>query len=470
MRLRSWLLLALLSGCGGGEVGPDAAPPRASYSPVDTDGRRFLDAEGRTVILRGVNARVEGIFDVTFDDGRIALEPIPPLTAADCVRMRELGFNLLRLPINWSGLEPERDVFDETYLAAVDAAVQCAADAGVYVLIDMHQDAYSKEIGEDGAPLWAIEPPPTMLLEGPLEDLGDRRLSEQVLAAFDGFFAPADANGLQAELADALAYVAARFADDPAVVGFELFNEPVGDSVEIDAFHVRAATRVRAAAPGKLIFFEPNSIRNLVDFAAIPSDPFPVAGAVYAPHVYTYVFSDPSNQLDTATIEDLRPSVDNAAFEAQAWGAPLFIGEFGFDPASPNFAKWVGLELDLQDEYAASSAFWVWKEESQGSWGLFTRTMTGWDERPDTIAVLSRPYAERIAGAPTTIRWDATAGTLTVAYDDAVDAANVLFVPERFTVASASCDGQATTPMVAARLVSLSCGQAGAHTVVLTLN
>src|SRR6185436_7667614 len=155
--------------------------------------------EGRVAILRGINARVQGVFDVTFADGRTALEAIPELTDADCRRMRALGIDLLRLPINWSGIEPERDRFDEEYLKRVDAAVKCAGDAGVLVVVDLHQDAFSKEIGEDGAPLWAIQPAPDMLLEGPLHDLGERRMSRQVTRAFETFFAVGDPSGLQGE-------------------------------------------------------------------------------------------------------------------------------------------------------------------------------------------------------------------------------------------------------------------------------
>lgn len=41
------------------------------------DDGRLVDQRGREVTLRGVNARVEGLFDVTFDDGRLPLEAIP---------------------------------------------------------------------------------------------------------------------------------------------------------------------------------------------------------------------------------------------------------------------------------------------------------------------------------------------------------------------------------------------------------
>ncbi len=118
-----------------------SSDPTPKTSPLWSDGVHRRDAEGRVALLRGINARVEGVFDVTFDDGRTPLEPIPALTAADCTRMRELGFDLLRLPINWSGIEPARGAYAEAYLARVDAAIDCAGNAGLYVLVDLHQDA-----------------------------------------------------------------------------------------------------------------------------------------------------------------------------------------------------------------------------------------------------------------------------------------------------------------------------------------
>ena len=115
------------------------------------------------------------------------------------------------------------------------------------------------------------------LLQGPLDDLGARRTSQQVTDAFNTFFAAGDPSGLQAACIAALEHVAQRFADDPAVLGFELYNEPpVGEEL-VDAFSFAAAARVRAAAPDKLVLFEPTALRNLVDFApkargAVPGD------------------------------------------------------------------------------------------------------------------------------------------------------------------------------------------------------
>jgi endoglycosylceramidase len=270
--------------------------------PLGSDDTHFRDAEGRTVFLRGVNARVEGVFDVTLSGDRVPVEEIPELTSADCARMAELGFNVLRLPINWSGIEPEPDQYSEPYLLAVDAAIECAWNAGVYVIVDLHQDAYSKEIGEDGAPLWAIVPEPEMLLEGPLEDLADRRLSTQVAKAFESFFATGDPHGLQAAFIDVLALVGTRYAGHPGVIGFEIFNEPVIQGNLLYPFTFAAAERLRAVAPEKLVFFEPPVFRNQLDSSPLAAAPFPVPGGVYSPHVYTEVGS-------SFSIYDLDPSI-----------------------------------------------------------------------------------------------------------------------------------------------------------------
>ncbi|HEY5921166.1 MAG TPA: cellulase family glycosylhydrolase [Kofleriaceae bacterium] len=449
--------LVVLAACSGDE------PPKTT--PLWSDGTHLRDAEGRVALLRGINARVEGVFDVTFADGRTPLEPIPPLTHADCTRMRELGFDLLRLPINWSGIEPSRGSYDESYLQRVDAAIDCAGDAGLYVIVDLHQDAYSKEIGEDGAPLWAIEPPPEQLLQGPLTDLGARRVSPQVQAAFRTFFATDDASGLQAAFADMLTHVAARWARHPAVIGFELFNEPDTGSAELDAFHAHTAEAVRAAAPDKLVFFEPPALRNFTDFIPKPMRPFATSGAVYSPHIYTFVFYPDQTRFQTATPDQLEPSVQAARDEATAWKTPLFIGEFGVGPNDDaQHALWMHTQAQLHARYFASNAFWLWKEQSQGSWGLFAydATTATWTERPHVIAWVSRVHVARIAGTPVSLEAsvDGSAITLELAPGSASEAPHLIYIPERYASSTQiSCDGAAVAAQrdPATGLVAIVC-------------
>src|SRR5262245_31435045 len=152
---------------------------------------RLVDHRGREVTLRGVNARAEGVFDVTFDDGRLPLEAIPRFDAGDAERMAALGFDFLRLPINWSALEPERGRYAKAYLDRISDVVAVCARHDILVLLDFHQDAFSKEIGQDGAPRWVLDlllgPNGYPYVGGPLEDLDARRLAPHTIEAFRRF-------------------------------------------------------------------------------------------------------------------------------------------------------------------------------------------------------------------------------------------------------------------------------------------
>ncbi|MDB4969178.1 MAG: hypothetical protein JWN44_4867 [Myxococcales bacterium] len=415
--LIAWLASAL--GC--------ASSDRAHYAPVDTEHGQFRLPDGRTLILRGVNARVAGLFDVTFDDGRLPLETIPAFDESDAARMASLGFNLLRLPLNWSAFEPQRDAYSPLFLDAVAAVVAACGRHGIYVLLDVHQDAFSKEIGEDGAPLWAIEPAPTKLLGGPLTDLGDRRTSAQVFDAFTAFFTN-DANQVQDHFASMVQQLAIRFRGDTAVLGYEIFNEPIATDAELLSFHTKVAQAIRRYDPDHLIAFEPPTTRNFLDSASFSNAPFPVGGSVYAPHVYTAVFgNDPRLANDTYQAA-LANSIKNARDEADSWDAPLLVGELGVGPDQLHALDWIRHAYDAADSTLASMAFWVWKEQEQGQWGLFTHGSDGsWQDRPEMMDAVARPYAKVVDGSAATMAWDGT--TLTVGFSPTGRGEHAVFFP-----------------------------------------
>jgi hypothetical protein len=246
----------------------------------------------------------------------------------------------------------------------------------------------------------------------------------------------------------------------------EIYNEPFADPVWLRPFYETAARRMRDRAPRKLVLFEPSVVRNAEDVESPVDPPFPVAGAVYAPHIYTFAIAD-QDRLPTLSIDDVRPSHTAARAEAELWQTPLFITEFGIGPELANYSEWIRLQLDAQDENLASSTFWLWKELGQGLWGMHELDELGaWTERPAMVAAVSRPFAHRIAGTPASMRWDGAA--LTLAYADAVAAPNVVFVPERFDVASVTCDGAALA-VGEPPLLEVTCSGPGAHTVVVAL-
>ncbi len=429
-----------------------AAAPAAAFDGLrlrTVDGR-LVDAQGRELTLRGVNARVRGIFDVTFADGRLPLEAIPGFDDGDAARMQRLGFNLLRLPVSWSALEPVRGLYDPAYLLRLAHLVDVCAAHDVAVLLDFHQDAFSKEIGEDGAPRWVLDlllgPGNYPFLGGPLTDLGARRLAPAALGAVRAFFR--NDHDVQDLFADGVAVVARQFHRSRAVLGYEIMNEPLafvvpdGDAALL-AFHLRVVERIRRIDRRHFIAFEPDAIRNLLNTAPLPAARFPDGRALYAPHIYTDVFD--GRDFRSGDPAELAPSMEHAAAEAAAWGMPLLVGEYGIDPNATNANAWIKAELDLQDRFRAHSAFWVWEETSQGHWGLFeNESSEPGGERFARTTALSRTYARAVPGTVLEQVFDATANTLRLRYHPRGHAPLELFVPARRYPAGVvvRCDGQ----------------------------
>lgn len=186
---------------------------------VSVKDKKFIDAEGREIILHGVN-----IEDKSKEHNYLSWHK-----EEEFVKMRDWGFNCIRLIIIWDGVEPKPGVYNDQYLAGVDKRIQWAKENGIYVILDMHQDLYSAKFGGDGAPSWAV-------LDNGKPHVYDNSVwsmayftSPAVHSAFDNFWANkpvVDGIGVQDHFAKAWQYVAKRYANEPAVIGYDLFNEP----------------------------------------------------------------------------------------------------------------------------------------------------------------------------------------------------------------------------------------------------
>jgi hypothetical protein len=132
---------------------------------------QFVDAEGRTLMLRGAN--VSGSSKIPFSprveptDARfychreVSYVGRPfPLEEADehLTRLREWGLTFLRLVVTWEAIEHEGPgLYDVEFLEYIRAVVKKAGEYGFLVLVDPHQDVWSRYTGGDGAPGWTLE-------------------------------------------------------------------------------------------------------------------------------------------------------------------------------------------------------------------------------------------------------------------------------------------------------------------------
>ncbi len=124
-------------------------------------GRWFVDAAGRRHLLRGVN--LGGSSKVPAGE---AADGVPtfvgrpfPLAEADehLARIRRWGFTWLRLVVPWEAVEPAAPGrHDADYLAYLRRVVERAGEHGLAVVLDPHQDVWSRASGGSGAPAWTL--------------------------------------------------------------------------------------------------------------------------------------------------------------------------------------------------------------------------------------------------------------------------------------------------------------------------
>ncbi|GAP12570.1 endoglucanase [Longilinea arvoryzae] len=139
---------------------------------IHLDSRNFKDEYGRTLMLRGVNLGGSSKVPVQpdgatwnkagfYDHRHVSFVGRPfPLAEADehFNRLRNWGFTFLRFLVTWEAIEHAGPgIYDEAYLDYVRAIVEKAAEYGIQVFIDPHEDVWSRFTGGDGAPGWTLE-------------------------------------------------------------------------------------------------------------------------------------------------------------------------------------------------------------------------------------------------------------------------------------------------------------------------
>ncbi|HEX7663805.1 MAG TPA: cellulase family glycosylhydrolase, partial [Polyangiaceae bacterium] len=238
---------------------------------------------------------------------------------------------------------------------------------------------------------------------------------------------------------------------------------------DLIAFDREVLPIVRAAMPNKLVLFEPNAVRNVVGRSPIATDSIG-AGTVYAPHVYTLAFNGSTEEKEAVTKDQLDPSNASARDEADGFRAPLVITEFGFDSTVSSFANYIRWQYELQDQYLASSFYWVWKE--YGTWGFYDIDASGnATERPAVFAAHARVRLEAVAGRLVSVGYDSDAKRFEAVFvgDPNVTAPNLVSVGQTpgFANAKATCDGNEVA-IGTGNPLSIPCNGSSTHTIVVT--
>ncbi|WBP86681.1 cellulase family glycosylhydrolase [Kitasatospora cathayae] len=428
MRLRRTAVALLLAATAALTATPapatatDSAPAstpahgghRAAHFPTgtvtDPDGRTALtDAQGRRLQLRGFN-----------------LDKYAEATPADLDSVAAQGFTLVRLPVSWTRLEPERGRLDPVELHRIRQLLDRADQLGLLVLVDFHQDVYGPEFGggTNGIPVWATRDDGLPFTPDP-NDWFAGYFQPAVQAAFRHLYDDPD---LRAWQADFYTRLARELRGHRSLLGYDLFNEPFGpvdgdptdpavlaaasaalEQGRLAGMYRRLITAVRRVDSRAWLFVEPTVLVGQGVPTRLPgfTDPRPGAPRLgYAPHFYDTAVENGADwnpadgfiQRYTAAITAY-PTANRLPVLVGEWGPP--------NSRTPGNTQLVRRQVAAMDGFADGWTMWYW---CRGTGGYCALDPAGHPAPGDEPAF--GPYPVAVAGTGvrtvgTTVRWTA---------------------------------------------------------------
>jgi len=360
----------------------------------------ITDEENRILIFHGINV----ISAAKSDPLRVG-----GTTKEDFMHIANVwGFNAVRLLIFWDGIEPEPGQYDLEYLARVRERLDWCEEAGLYVILDMHQDLYSIKFGGDGAPEWAVQDDGQPFEHQEPWELN--YLQPAVQASIDNFWRLEKGHPeLQEHYINAMVFALDELADHPAVIGVDIYNEPTManlyglyhfESQNLTPFTQKAINAIREKHNDLWIFFESSALganqgfRSKLGIFEDPREGDP--RLVFFPHLYTL-------DLDITDKYAGRPIWINfwghqRQREARRFETPMMVGEFGLNENQPGALDFLRDALSMYDKTTSGWFYWSY---DRGSWGLQNQD----GEENQKTNVLVYPYPQKIAGAQPRFSW-----------------------------------------------------------------
>ncbi|KAJ3408031.1 hypothetical protein HDV05_005159 [Chytridiales sp. JEL 0842] len=394
---------------------PDSKPAKI----VGHKGHLFVDEFGRSRILRGTNVVYKG--PPWHPDLSEDAPPRWSFNSKDINILAEHGVTAIRLGVMWPGVEPVRGQYNYTYLDTMATIVENLNAAGIYVLIEMHQDALSEKFCGEGVPLWAAQPADSLFnlwgfpfpYDKPYklqpngvptpEDCAKHwidkyQLSYAAGSAYERLYKNHD--GLRDAFRDYWNVVVKRFKQYNNVLGYEIMNEPfagnaftnpgilvpgVADRLNLQDFYDEVSKGIRAADPDALIFFEPVTWNNfIVGFDTVPGG---------------------NGNIIARTGDMLR------------LGCGGMLTEFEMGWQDGRNVPEIKRKAQAADNFFVSYTGWEYTDYipiTGTNNGI--RDPANGEIRPDMAAVYSRTYATSIAGLPLWMNFDDDTGVFTLKY------------------------------------------------------
>jgi hypothetical protein len=335
-----------------------ASAARATEGFVRIEGRNFVTPDGRPFVIRGIGLgnwlMTEGYmfrFRVMKAPRQIEQVIEHLIGPEDAARFWEIyheryvaeadvrfiaaaGFNTIRVPLHWDLFVDRRDHtrFEGPGWRHLDDLIRWSRAAGVRVIIDLHAAPGGQTgVNHDDGPGYPIT-----------------------------FYVPAHRR-LTVEL---WRRIAQRYKDEPAVLGYDLLNEPISPYADTDYLNPRLEGFYRELVAA-IRPIDPD--RPIILAASQWSTNFAVFGPPFATGLaYTYhkFWASPK-----------RDSIQEYLNFSYRWNVPLFLGEAG-----ELTDDWNREYVALQERFGIGWSFWPYKYMDSDSNVVAVRMPDGWSK------------------------------------------------------------------------------------------
>ncbi|RLD83758.1 MAG: hypothetical protein DRJ07_06075 [Bacteroidetes bacterium] len=394
----------------------------------NTDQIFIKDKEGRSLILHGVNVNA----DAKGDPLRVGW----PKKQDYADLTEKWGFNFVRYLVLWDGIEPKKGEYDTIYFDRIRERLDWCYDLGLYVVLDMHQDLYALRYGGDGAPDWAIiddgEP---FEMQSPWE-LNYRQPA--VIASINNFWDISRGHGdLQEHYIKAVVELVKEFKDHPAVLGYDLYNEPTMATKEafsfeeryLQPFYEKLIPAIRKVDSENWIFYEPSALgvnqglRSGLDVLKDPRQGEP--RLAYFPHLYTIDYDVYDRYIGFPIFISKWAASRNIEVKKQK--APMLIGEMGVNQTSTGSPEFMEEVLNMFDKTSSGWAYWAYVKKDK--WSPFNDDGSNMDARNLVV----RPYPQSVAGQPSSYGFEIETGKFWLDFyaDSNIKVPTEVYIPKR---------------------------------------
>ena len=396
----------ICNACGHGDVVPLRGVNLGGWllmeswmSPMDSSGLSDCHA-----VLQTLNSR----FGVSTQESLVKAYQAAWLTTNDLDNIKALGMNCVRLPFWWGNVQRldgtwRADAFDQ-----MDWLVTNAWQRGIYTVIDFH--------GVPGG-------------QSPSDSTAEANLNQYWTNTAD-----------QVQASIVWSNVAAHFAGNPGVAGYDLINEPFGAPSQTAIWNAynRLYQTIRLVDPDHMIILEGcwngigtngQSLNWQWDVLPPPVQ-FGWTNVVYSTHAYAGTLTTNGEQAET----DKQVS-DFASH--QSWNIPGFIGEFNSHGIQ---AAWQ-YSIQQYDQNHLSWDNWSYKAIAGmvgNSWGIYDPVGIGpvpniqtdsassisnsWSQWTSSAAFGITPFLKQYLGAPVAVddNYASAAGSFNISSNSGV--------------------------------------------------